>query len=250
MPKRAGIQEAASPACGERAQRGRHEERAPATTVSLRPLTKSDQSEPFPPKIKLSPQRERPNGTLSRQLAAVSQTIKSQVKVHVLSNKTIIEKVMEIIQSPNKDRLLDVTSDEWRQAVRPITWPWQLKMEKYFEFTAQLKKSRIGADIRRFWLPQLEIRLAGAIAQTFRCYDGVTEAEIREGIKTVRRMYRAHCRQLDCLQLLYSDLGEFKTTDHIMTITIIDEDPSTEAIETGIRYSYVRPLCVPAKRTR
>ena len=119
--------------------------------------------------MKLRPLRERPKETISRQLATESQTIKSQIQVFLISeDRTINEKVMENLHSPNRERPLDVTSNEWRQAVRPITWPWQLKKEKFFEFTAQLKKSRIGADIRRFWLPHLEIRLAGAIAQTFR----------------------------------------------------------------------------------
>ena len=85
---------------------------------------------------------------------------------------------MAALRSPNRDRPLDVSSEDWRISVRPITWPWQKKMEKFYEYTAQLKKSRIGTDIRRYWMPNFEIRLSGAIAQTFRSQDGVTDEEI------------------------------------------------------------------------
>lgn len=81
-----------------------------------------------------------------------------------------------------------------------------------------------------------------------RTNDGTTEEAVRNGILTIRRLYRARCCQLECLEILYPELGAFNTNCIIMIITIMDLDASEQEPreikprekKNLVRYSYIK----------
>ena len=59
-----------------------------------------------------------------------------------------------------------------------------------------------------------------------RTNDGVTDDEVNTGVRTVRRIYRAHNRKMDCLKILYPTLLFLHPTHVIMVVTILDLEES------------------------
>ena len=102
----------------------------------------------------------------------------------------------------------------------------EYKLKSFYEYHAQIKKSRIGNDINKLWLPFMEIKLAGAIGLALRTNNGVTDDEVNTGVRTIRQIYRAHNRKMDCLKILYPTLPFLHPTKVIMVVTIIDLEES------------------------
>ena len=188
------------------------------------PLTDTDQSCHLPPTKKLRTNQSQADPSENRQFRINTENRKKCSKPPSLIQRDRFLGIMaaSVIKSPNKDRLLPVSSPEWRKQVKPVTQPWEELIAEFIALPAQIKRSRIGLDIQKYWMKGYEIRLAGAIGLSMRVNDETTKKEIWNGIKTVRRLYRAHCRQLENLCILYKGLGNFRQTDYIMLITIVE----------------------------
>ena len=113
------------------------------------------------------------------------------------------KRMSQIQAKIQKTRPYEVSSHEWRQDVLPLHLAWEREAQSFYEYHAQIKNSRISHDINKLWLPNMEIKLAGAIGLTLRTNDGVTDDEVNTGVRTVKRLYRAHNRKMDCLKILY-----------------------------------------------